>query len=287
MNNQLKTGLLLGVLTALILLFGRLLGGQAGLMIAFVLAIVMNVGSYWFSDRIVLSMYKAKEVGPHDAPSLHRIVDELSNRAGIPKPRVFVIPEQAPNAFATGRNPQHGVVAVTEGIMHLLSPEELKGVLAHELGHIKNRDILIQTVAATLAGVIIFISSMVKWAAIFGMGNDDDDGGNPLLAIVLAIVAPIAAFLIQMAISRSREYLADQAGARFSQNPDYLARALEKLDGYSKRVRMQKTNPATAHMFIVNPLSGQSLMQLFSTHPPIEERIQRLRSMQPARGRST
>lgn len=285
MTNQLKTGLLLGLLTALILIFGRLLGGHAGLLFAFVLAIAMNVGSYWFSDRIVLAMYKAKEVDSQSAPTLHRIVEELSSRAAIPKPRVYVMPEQAPNAFATGRNPQHGVVAVTEGIMQLLSPEELKGVLAHELGHIRNRDILIQTVAATLAGVIMFVSSMVKWAAIFGMGGDDEGGGNPFLAIVLAIVAPIAALVIQMAISRSREYLADQTGASLSQHPEYLASALEKLDAYSKRVKMHKSSPATAHMFIVNPLSGQNLIRLFSTHPPIEERIHRLRTMETSRVR--
>ncbi len=279
MTNQLKTGILLGLLTALILIFGRLLGGQTGLAFAFVLAIIMNVGSYWFSDRIVLSMYRAKEVSPQEAPQLHSVVQELSEEAKIPKPRVYIMPEQAPNAFATGRNPKHGVVAVTQGIMQLLSMDELKGVLAHELGHIRNRDILIQTVAATLAGVIMFVSSMVKWAAIFGMGGNDEEGGNPFLAIVLAIIAPIAAMLIQMAISRSREYLADQTGARLARNPNALASALEKLDAYSQRVRMHHGNAATAHMFIVNPFSGQSLANLFSTHPPIQERIQRLRSM--------
>jgi heat shock protein HtpX len=275
-----KTGLLLGLLTALILIFGQLLGGQGGIAIAFVLAIAMNVGSYWFSDRLVLKMYRAQEVSEQEAPSLHRIVNELSREAGIPKPRVFIIPEQAPNAFATGRNPKYGVVAVTEGIMKLLSTDELKGVLAHELGHIRNRDILIQTVAATLAGVIIFVSSMVKWAAIFGMGGDDEEGGgNPIVALVLAIVAPIAAMLIQMAISRTREYKADQAGARLSRNPDSLASALEKLDAYSRRVHMHQGNPATAHMFIVNPLTGRNLANLFSTHPPIDDRIRRLRAM--------
>lgn len=279
MSNQLKTGVLLGLLTALILLFGRLLGGQAGIMIAFVLAIAMNVGSYWFSDRIVLSMYKARAVSPEEAPGLHRIVEELSGKAGLPKPKVYVIPQQAPNAFATGRSPGNGVVAVTEGILQLLSPEELQGVLAHELGHIRNRDILIQTVAATLAGVIMFVSSMVKWAAIFGIGGDDEEGGNPILALILAIVAPIAAMLIQMAISRSREYLADQSGAQLSGNPNSLASALEKLDAYSRRVPMKQGSPATAHMFIVNPFSGQNIGNLFSTHPPVQERIQRLRSM--------
>ncbi len=279
MTNQLKTGLLLGLLTGLILLFGNLLGGQTGLVIAFVLAIGMNVGSYWYSDKIVLSMYKAREVSPQEAPELHRIVEELAQKAGLPKPRVTVIPEEAPNAFATGRNPGHGVVAVTEGIMKILSREELKGVLAHEMGHIHNRDILIQTVAATLAGVIMFVSSMVKWAAIFGMGGGDDEGGNPFLAIVLAIVAPIAAMLIQMAISRSREYLADQTGAGLSGHPGSLASALEKLDASSRRVPVRHGNPATAHMFIVNPFSGQSLGNLFSTHPPVQDRVARLRAM--------
>ncbi|MFO8030993.1 MAG: zinc metalloprotease HtpX [Desulfohalobiaceae bacterium] len=278
MTNQLKTGILLGLLTALILLFGNLLGGQGGLMLAFVLAIAMNLGSYWYSDRIVLSMYKAQEVSANQAPELHGIVQELAAKAGLPKPRVFIMPGDAPNAFATGRNPDHGVVAVTQGLLKLLSPEEIKGVLAHEMGHIKNRDILIQTVAATLAGVIMFVSSMVKWAAIFGMGGDEE-GGNPLLAIVLAIVAPIAAMLIQMAISRSREYLADQSGAELAGNPRYLARALEKLEAYSKKAPAQQASPATAHMFIVNPLSGSSMASLFSTHPPIQERIKRLQSM--------
>ncbi|MFP4391655.1 MAG: zinc metalloprotease HtpX [Desulfohalobiaceae bacterium] len=279
MTNQLKTGILLGLLTALILLFGNLLGGQGGLMLAFILAIAMNVGSYWYSDRIVLSMYKAQEVSANQAPELHGIVQELAAKAGLPKPRVFIMPGDAPNAFATGRNPDHGVVAVTQGLLNLLSPEEVKGVLAHEMGHIKNRDILIQTVAATLAGVIMFVSSMIKWAAIFGMGGNEEDGGNPLLAIVLAIVAPIAAMLIQMAISRSREYLADQSGAELAGDPRYLARALEKLEAYSKKVPAQQASPATAHMFIVNPLSGSSIANLFSTHPPIQERIKRLQGM--------
>ncbi|MCF8109473.1 MAG: zinc metalloprotease HtpX [Desulfohalobiaceae bacterium] len=279
MTNQLKTGLLLGLLTAIILMFGSMLGGQTGLILAFILAIAMNVGSYWFSDRIVLSMYKARELGPEDAPALHRMVEELASRGGLPKPRIFLIPQEAPNAFATGRSPNNSVVAVTQGIMQLLSPEELKGVLAHEIGHIKNRDILIQSVAPTLARVIMFVSSMIKWAAIFGMGGNDEEGGNPLLAIVLAIVAPIAAMLIQMAISRSREYLADRTGAQLAGNPRHLAGALEKLDAYSRRLPMKQGNPATAHMFIVNPFSGQNLANLFSTHPPVQERIQRLMAL--------
>jgi heat shock protein HtpX len=257
-----------------------MLGGQGGLIFAFILAIAMNVGSYWYSDRIVLSMYKAKEMSPSEAPRLHEIVAELAQRAGVPKPRVFIIPQDAPNAFATGRTPKQGVVAVTEGIMQLLTLDELKGVLAHEMGHIRNRDILIQTVAATLAGVIMFVANMMQWAAIFGLGGSDDEGGgNPLVAIVMAIVAPIAAMLIQMAISRSREYLADQTGAQLAGDPNSLASALEKLDAYSRRVPMRQGSPATAHMFIVNPFSGQAMANLFSTHPPVQERVQRLRSM--------
>ncbi len=278
MGNRIKTGILLGLLTALILFFGQLIGGQQGLIWAFFFALIMNVGSYWFSDKIVLSIYGAREVSPEEAPTLHQIVEELASRAGIPKPKVYIIPSSQPNAFATGRSPKRGVVAVTEGILELLTPEELMGVIAHEMGHIKNRDILIQTIAATLAGVIMFVSDMVKWAAIFGMGRDDEDS-NPFLAIVLAIVAPIAAMLIQLAISRSREYLADETGAKLSGNPEYLASALEKLEAYSQRIPMESGNPASAHMFIVNPFKGDFLISLFSTHPPIEERVKRLRSM--------
>ena len=280
MSNQIKTGLLLAVLTALILIFGQALGGSGGLLIAFILAIAMNVGSYWFSDRIVLKMYKAHEASPEQAPRLHQAVEELAQKAGIPKPRVFIIPEQAPNAFATGRNPNHGIVAVTQGILNLISLEELKGVLAHEISHIKNRDILIQTITATLAGVIMFVSSMVRWMAIFGMGGDDEEGGNPIVAIVLAIIAPIAAMLIQMAISRSREYLADQTGAEISGSPRSLAGALEKMEEYSKRTPLKTGNAASAHMFIVNPFSGKNISKLFSTHPPVQDRVKRLYSMQ-------
>lgn len=278
MSNQLKTGIFLGLLTGLILIFGQLMGGSLGLVLAFLLAIGMNVGSYWFSDRLVLKMYGAKKVDRSEAPVLHEIVEELSQRAGIPKPGVYIIPEKSPNAFATGRNPQNGVVGVTEGILQALSKEELKGVLAHELGHIRNRDILVQTVAATLAGVVMFVSSMIRWAAIFGMGGDDE-GGHPIVAILLAIVAPLAALIIQMAISRSREYLADEAGAQIAGDPRFLASALEKMEAYSKKAPMKTANESTAHMFIVNPLKGKSLAKLFSTHPPIEERITRLRAM--------
>ena len=280
MTSQIKTGLLLGLLTAIILLFGRMVGGQSGLVVAFILALVMNVSSYWFSDRIVLAMYRAQELSPGDAPYLHQTVAELAERANIPMPRIYLIPQDTPNAFATGRGPKHAVVAVTRGILNLLSPEELKGVLAHEIGHIRNRDILIQTVAATLAGAIMFVSNMVKWAAIFGFGaSDDEEGGNPVVVMVLAIVAPIAAMLIQMAISRSREYLADETGAKLAGNPEYLASALEKLDAYARSMPIHGASPATAHMFIVNPLTAESMLSLFSTHPPTSERVRRLREM--------
>jgi heat shock protein HtpX len=280
MHNKLKTLIFLSLLTGILLLFGQLIGGRQGLIIAFIFSLLMNVGSYWFSDKLVLAMYGAKEVAYEDAPFLHQIVEELARNAGIPKPRIYITPQEIPNAFATGRNPQNGVVAVTEGILRLLSPEELKGVLAHEIGHIKNRDILIQTIAATIAGVIMFVANMVKWAAFLGFGGrDEEEGSNPIVALVLAIIAPIAATLIQLAISRSREYLADETGAKLSGNPEYLARALEKLDAYSRGMVARDINPATAHMFIVNPLSGSSLLNLFSTHPPIAERVRRLREM--------
>lgn len=279
MTNQLKTVFFLSLLTGILLLFGQMLGGKQGLIIAFIFSLFMNIGSYWFSDKLVLAMYRAKKLEYADAPFLHQIVEELATKAGIPKPGIYLLPQEIPNAFATGRNPKKGVVAVTEGILKLLSPEELKGVLAHEIGHIKNRDILIQSVAATIAGVVMFLANMVKWTALFGFGrSDEEEGGNPLFALLMAIIAPIAATLIQLAISRSREYLADETGAKLSGNPEYLASALEKLEAYSRNMRSE-VNPATAHMFIVNPLSGSSLINLFSTHPPVEERIRRLREM--------
>ncbi len=281
MINRIKTALLLGLLTVIIMILGKVLGGQTGLIIAFAIALVMNFTSYWLSDKIVLAMYRAKEVLPHEAPELHRIVEELAYRANIPKPKIYIIPSEAPNAFATGRNPKNSAVAVTEGILKLLTEEELKGVLAHEISHIKNRDILIQTVAATLAAVIMFVSDMIRWGAIFGgFGSDDEDSApNIFVALIFAIVAPLAAILIQLAISRSREYLADATGAKLINNPYPLARALEKLDAYSKAVPMNMGSPATSHLFIVNPFSGRALINLFSTHPPIEERIKRLLSM--------
>ena len=258
MNNNIKTVFLLGGLTALMVFMGKLLGGQSGMMIGFIMALGMNFFSYWFSDKLVLRMYGAQEVDPSQAPELHQIVDELSREAGIPKPKVYVVPSESPNAFATGRNPEHGAVAVTEGILRLLTATELRGVLAHEIGHIHNRDILIQTVAATLAGAIMIVADMARWGAILGTGSrDSEEGGGGVGAlgmIVMAILAPFAAMLIQMAISRSREYLADEAGARFSHNPESLARALEKL-AYGVQASPMAANPSTEPLFIVNPLT--------------------------------
>lgn len=281
MTSQLKTALLLGLLTVLICVVGQAMGGRSGLVVAFVLALAMNLGSYWFSDKIVLSMYSARELSPADAPGLHAMVEELARNGGIPKPRVMLIPQDAPNAFATGRNPEHGVVAVTQGIMRLLSPEELRGVLAHELSHIKNRDILVQSIAAVLGGAVMMMANMLQWASIFGgaRGEDEEGGGMGVLGgLLMAILAPIAASLIQMAISRSREYLADATGAELSGAPLALAGALGKLDDYSRQIPMN-ANPATENMFIVNPFAGMSMASLFSTHPPTEERIRRLRAM--------
>jgi heat shock protein HtpX len=284
MTNTLKTTLFLGLLTGLLLAFGRLAGGTAGLQIALVLAVVMNVGSYWFSDKIVLAMYRARPLDEREAPDLYRIVRTLAQRAGIPVPRVYLIPGDSPNAFATGRNPQNAVVAVTEGILRILSVEELEGVLAHEIGHVKNRDILISSIAAMIGGAITMLAHMVQWSAMFGgMSRDDRDGGSPLGALAMALLAPIAAALIQMAVSRSREYQADQTGARLNGNPLALASALQKLAVASGRVPLPATE-ATAHLFIVNPLNGQFLQNLFSTHPPIEERIRRLHDMRVGLG---
>ncbi|OIP88709.1 MAG: protease HtpX [Syntrophaceae bacterium CG2_30_49_12] len=281
--NTIKTALLLGALTGLLMLIGGYFGGQQGVIIAFIFAMVMNFGSYWFSDKIVLRMYKAQEVSEGQAPELYSIVKDLALKASIPMPRVYIIPGDAPNAFATGRNETHAVVAVTEGILRILNREELEGVIAHELTHIKNRDILIGSIAATIAGAIVMLAHMAQWAAIFGgvsRDNDEEGGGGIFGLIIMAILAPLAATLIQMAISRSREYLADDGGAQISRKPYGLASALEKMAGASQVIPM-KVNPSTAHMFIVSPLTGRSLMNLFSTHPPIEERIARLRGMRP------
>lgn len=279
MENRIKTVLLLAGLTAFLIFMGRILGGRSGMYVAFILALAMNFFSYWFSDKIVLKMYGAQETTPADAPQLHQIVEELAHEAGIPKPRVYIIPDDSPNAFATGRNPEHAAVAATEGILRLLTPTELKGVLAHEIGHVRNRDILISTIAATMAGAIMILADMARFGAIFGGSRDDNEGGGGIIGIlVMSIIAPIAAMLIQMAVSRSREYLADETGAHLAHNPESLARALEKLSMGVQRAPMD-ASPATAHMFIVNPLTGSSLMNLFSTHPPIEERVARLRAM--------
>ena len=281
--NTIKTGLLLGALTGILMLIGGSFGGQQGVVIAFIFAMAINFGSYWFSDKIVLRMYNAQAVSENEAPELYAMVKNLALKASMPMPRVYIIPGDTPNAFATGRNEQHAVIAVTEGILRILGRDELEGVLAHELTHIRNRDILIGSIAATLAGAIVMLAHMAQWAAMFGgAGRDDDEGGgsNIVGLILMAVLAPIAATLIQMAISRSREYLADAGGAKISGKPYGLAGALEKLSLASQTMPM-KANPSTAHMFIVNPLTGRSLMNLFSTHPPIEERIARLRSMRP------
>jgi len=279
MGNQLRTTVLLAAMTAVIMWVGNMLGGRSGMMIALVFAGGINFFSYWFSDKLVLKMYKAKEATPEEAPMVYRMVDVLSKEAGLPMPKVYIIPQDSPNAFATGRNPENAVVAVTEGLLRTMNPDELAGVLAHELGHVKNRDILIGTIAATMAGAIMMIANMAKWSAIFGGfrgSNEEGGGGGAIGLIVMAIIAPIAAMLIQMAISRSREYLADSTAAKITGNSEGLASALEKLGAYSRQIPMQ-AQPATAHMFIMNPLSGSSLMNLFSTHPPIEERVARLR----------
>jgi heat shock protein HtpX len=279
MENRIKTLLLLAGLTAFLVFMGKLIGGRSGMYVAFLLALAMNFFSYWFSDKIVLKMYGAQEVSPAEAPQLHQMVDELAMQAGIPKPKVYIIPDESPNAFATGRNPEHAAVAVTEGITRLLTPTELKGVLGHEIGHVRNRDILIQTIAATMGGAIMILADMARFGAIFGLGRNDEEGPGLVGTLLLAIVAPIAAMLIQMAISRSREYLADEAGAQLCHNPESLASALEKLTMGVQRVPMN-ASPATENMFIVSPLSGgSSLLNLFSTHPPMEERVARLRAM--------
>jgi heat shock protein HtpX len=277
-TNYLKTALLLGLMTGLILAVGQVLGGRSGMLMALVFAAVMNFVSYWFSDRIVLAMYRGREVSPAEAPRFHAIVDRLIGRADLPKPKLYLLPGDSPNAFATGRNPQHAAVAATEGILNLMSDEELEGVIAHELAHVKNRDILISSVAATIAGAITFLATMARWGALFGGYGSNDDrgrGGNIVTLLLTAILAPIAATIVQMAVSRSREYAADATGAKFAGQPYGLARALEKLDAYSKRIPMPATT-ATAHMFIVAPFTGQAFMNLFSTHPPIAERVRRL-----------
>lgn len=284
MVNAFKTVLLLGLLTALLLWAGEALGGAAGMQIALVLAAVMNLAGWFFSDTIALKMHRAQPVSESEAPELYSVVNELAASAGIPMPRLYIIPEQQPNAFATGRGPNHAAVAVTQGILQYMNREELKGVLAHELAHVKHRDILISSVAATLAGAIVMLARMFGFAMLFGgMGRDSRDGGG-LGALAFYLMAPIAALMIQMAVSRSREFAADAGGAAIAGNPYGLASALRKLGTYTQRIPMRTASPTTSHMMIANPLGGRrSLMQLFSTHPPLEERIRRLEAMQPTR----
>ncbi len=277
--NTFKTTFLMALLTVLLVIAGGALGGQGGMITAFLFALVMNGISYWFSDKIVLRMYGAKEIPPEDAPELYRILQDLTLRARMPMPRVYVIPQAAPNAFATGRDENHAAVAVTEGILNILSESELRGVLAHELSHVKNRDILIGTIAATMAGAISMLANIAQWGLIFGgRSNDRREGGNPIVALAMIILAPLAAMLVQLAISRGREYGADATGAAISADPLSLANALKKLQRGVEKIPMD-ANPATAHMFIVSPLTGGGLMTLFSTHPPLEERIRRLERM--------
>lgn len=272
----LKTTFLMGAMFGLFLLIGGLIGGKGGLIIAFALALVMNFSMYWFSDRIVLSMYRAQELPAEYAPKIHAMVASIANGAGIPKPRVFMVPMPVPNAFATGRDPAHAVVAVTKGLLDILDEKEVEGVIAHEIGHIKNRDTLISCIAAAMAGAIMMLANMAQWAAIFGgIGRDDEDRGNIFVLIITAILAPVAAMMIQMAISRSREYVADETAVRLTRNPSGLATALSKLEAVSRKHPLKGGNGATAHLFIINPFRG-GLAGLFSTHPPIQERIKRL-----------
>ena len=279
MGNAFKTAFLLTALTLLLMMIGRAFGGQNGMMIALAVAVVMNFVSYFFSDKIALSVYRAKPVTREELPRAYQIVERLTQKIGLPMPKIYVIPTESPNAFATGRNPQHASVAVTHGILGLLTDEELEGVLAHELGHVNNRDILISSVAATIAGAITMLASMGRWAMIFGgmEGGDRDrrGGGGGMAALLMLIVAPIAASLLQLAVSPSREYQADATGAHFTGNPYALASALQKLDAYSRRVPMM-ASPSTAHLFIIQPLLGMNFANLFSTHPPIAKRIERL-----------
>ncbi len=274
-----KTFFLMLVLTVLFILVGTAIGGRTGAVYAFIFAALMNFFSYWFSDKIVLRMYGAREVSQSETPELYGIVAELTSKASLPMPKVYIMENDTPNAFATGRNPGHAAVAVTSGILRILSREELMGVIGHELSHIQHRDILISTIAATMAGAISILATMARWGAMFGgfRSDDEEGGGNILVVLLVSIFASIAAMLIQMAISRSREYMADAGGAHLS-HPLSLAKALGKLEVASKRIPMQ-TNPSTAHMFIVNPLRGGGVLSLFSTHPPIEERIARLEEM--------
>jgi heat shock protein HtpX len=283
MINTFKTTILLALLTILLVMIGGALGGKGGMMIAFFMAVVMNFGSYWFSDKIVLRMYSAREISEQEQPNFYGMVRRLAMQAGLPMPKVYIIPDDSPNAFATGRNPDHAAVAATEGILRILSSEELEGVMAHELAHVKNRDILISTIAATFAGAISMIGNMLQWGAMFGAGRGGDEEGGGIGGMIgslaMAILAPLAAMLIQMAISRSREYLADETGAGICGQPLALAGALRKLHNAAHAIPLHDARPATAHLFIVNPLTGSGLASLFSTHPPMEERIARLEAL--------
>ena len=281
--NSFKTVILMTVMMVLFILVGDLIGGQSGIMAAFLISLVMNFGLYWFSDKIVLTMYRAKEVTREEYPQLYGSLENLTMKAELPMPRVYVMENPTPNAFATGRNPQHSAVAVTTGILNLLNRDELEGVISHELTHVKNRDILVGTIAATLVGTITFIARMAGWAAMFSGGRNERNRGNVFSDLALIIIAPIAALLIQMAISRSREYMADEGGAQISGNPLALASALNKLQHGNEVIPMANAGTSSAHMFIVNPLSGKSFMKLFSTHPPIEERIVRLQEIAAGR----
>lgn len=279
-GNMIKTAGLLTALTMLLVLIGQYVGGAGGAAFFLLIALVMNLGTWWFSDKLALRMSGAREVSPEEAPDLHATVEHLAMLARLPKPRVYIIENDSPNAFATGRNPEHAAVAVTTGIQRLLSKDELSGVIAHELAHIRNRDTLISAVVATVAGAITWIASMLKWGAIFGgMGRDSEEGGNIVGMLALAILAPIAAMIIQLAISRSREFSADETGARILGDPLPLASALEKLQYGVQRRPMAKVSPATQHLFIVNPVAGMNVSKLFSTHPPTEERVARLQQM--------
>lgn len=282
MNNFIKTTVLLVSLTLLFIWLGGAIAGERGMTVAFVMACVMNFVSYFFSDKIVLSMYRAQPISENESPEIYKIIRELCAEAKLPFPKIYLIPSAAPNAFATGRDPHHAVVAVTKGILEILNYEELKGVLAHELGHVAHRDILISSIAATLAGAISMLSNMARWTLMFGGGRQSDDDRrsvNPLVLLLTVILVPVAAMLIQLAISRSREYGADESGAHWCGNPLYLASALKKLEAGSKQIPMRGAEPVTAHLFIVNPLTGGGFASLFSTHPPIEQRIARLEKM--------
>lgn len=283
--NRLKTIVLLASLTALLMWAGQAIGGAAGLWFALAVAAVMNIGAYWFSDKIVLRMHHAQEVTPLQAPELYAMVQDLAVRANLPMPRVYIIPEEAPNAFATGRNPRNGVVAVTEGLLRILDRREVAGVIAHELGHIRHRDTLIMAIAATFAGALSMLANAAMFGSLFGGGqsSEDEEGGSPLTGLLGVLIAPIAATLVQMSISRAREFMADEAAARFTGTPLALASALRKIEAWGREIPMQAGSPATAHLYIYNPFTVDGVASLFSTHPPTEQRVARLVAMASGR----